>query len=83
MENFTTSELQAELDQRKKMKEAGDKPNQLFSKDFTQVIDYCQKYIDGIFDEDYPPKDMDHYIFEAAMNAVFGNDVWEWINARI
>lgn len=30
----------------------------------------------------YPGKDFDHYVFEAAMEAFYGPDIWSWWNAR-
>ena len=43
----------------------------------------CQRYIDevaelgGKVDDDYP-----HYIFEEAVQALFGPEVFKWINKR-
>jgi len=36
--------------------------------------------IDGFAKDGYAPKDQDHWIYEAAMVAVFGKDVWKYIN---
>ena len=43
----------------------------------------CQNYItelaeDGDVDEDFP-----NYIFESAMETVYGKDIWDFINAKI
>lgn len=44
----------------------------------------CQRYIDFIDDdEDYhEDNDYDHYIFEEALEAIFGKDVWDFVNNR-
>lgn len=30
----------------------------------------------------HPGKDFEHYVFEAAMEAFYGPDIWIWWNAR-
>jgi hypothetical protein len=30
----------------------------------------------------HPGKDFEHYVFEAAMEAYYGLDIWTWWNAR-
>lgn len=44
----------------------------------------CQNYIDFIDDDAQYTEDNDysHYIFENAMEALFGKDIWEFINNR-
>lgn len=41
----------------------------------------CEEYLDEVErgDEDTDTK---HYLFEAAMEAFYGKDVWKFINAR-
>jgi len=43
----------------------------------------CQSYIDALDDPEGRTKDAEIYIFEAAMSAFYGDDVWAWINERI
>ena len=43
----------------------------------------CQEYIDQLAEDDYVDDDLEHYIFEAAMELAFGKGVWKWINARL
>lgn len=60
------------------------KPNQLETVDLQKLRDICQKYINFIDcdDEYYEDNDYEHYIFEVAMETVFGKDVWKFINSR-
>ena len=62
------------------------KPAQLNleSIDLTDLQNICQQYIDFVDnDKEYhEDNDYDHYIFEQAMEAIFGLDVWEFVNNR-
>ncbi len=63
-----------------------EKPIQLKTEevDLNELRKTCQAYIDFIDnDEDYhEDNDFDHYIFEKALQAIFGSDVWEFVNNR-
>jgi hypothetical protein len=55
------------------------KPNPLEHIDWTNVIVNCQAYIDKIAEDggsDFT-EDEKHYIFESAIEAVFGAGVWK------
>ena len=43
----------------------------------------CVGYIDLLDMDEYEPKNYQHYIYEAAIEAVYGPDVWKWINKKI
>lgn len=61
------------------------KPCQLKEIDLTELRASVQYYIDRIADEDYDGGRDDHYqneILETAIQAVFGKDVYDWINQR-
>jgi hypothetical protein len=60
------------------------KPKVLEDMDLDHLIEQCQEYIDFIDSDEYHEDGNDaHYIFEAAMMAVFGNDVFKWVNKRV
>lgn len=44
----------------------------------------CQQYMDFVDnDEEYhEDNDFKHYIFETAMQTLYGENVWDWINKR-
>jgi hypothetical protein len=50
--------------------------------DFSAVIEMCKDHIANIENDEHDD-DTDHYIYETAMEAVFGPKVWEWINKRL
>lgn len=58
------------------------KPEPLQEIDWSGVMSNCIEYVDQLDEEGYPPKDIEHYIMESAMSAVFGDGVWEWINSK-
>ena len=49
-----------------------------------ELKDTCQYYIDFIDNNEIYHEDNDnaHYVFEKAMEALFGKDVWSFINNR-
>lgn len=63
-----------------------EKPKQLNTEeiDLNALKEICQNYIDFVDnDEEYhEDNDYDHYIFETAMETVFGKEVWNFINNR-
>ena len=52
--------------------------------DLTELKDVCKDYIYFVDnDEEYHEDNhYDHYIFETAMETVFGKKVWDFINNR-
>ena len=57
-----------------------DKPNQLNEISLAKLRAVCQQYIDHIATGGSEDNDYDHYIFESALEAIFGPDVWDFIN---
>ena len=60
------------------------KPEQLENVDTKKLSEICQQYIDFVDnDKEYhEDNDFDHYIFESAMETIFGEKVWDFINSR-
>ena len=56
----------------------------LHCRDLSKLKEICQEYIDFVDnDEEYHEEnDYDNYVFEQAMEAIFGKNVWEFINNR-
>jgi hypothetical protein len=63
-----------------------EKPKQKTVINLKELEKSCQEYLDFIDnDEDYNEDELDDYkqfVFERAMEAVFGNEVWEFVNNR-
>ena len=79
VDEMSEVELTEELLRRKKAREAAETPKLLENPDLTGLIRTCQGYIadvkKGRTDEDDP-----HYIYEEALKALYGKDVFNWIN---
>lgn len=78
IDDFSDDELEEVLKQRKQKAYA--KPTRLKEIDFGSLIELCQEYVDDLEKHGYVDDDVSHYIFEAAMQSVFGFGVWDWIN---
>ena len=75
----TTEELQAELARREK--EARPKP--LDRPDWAPLIKLCEQQLDDVqAGESTDDSDLDHYIYEEALIAVYGPDIFTWMNER-
>lgn len=61
-----------------------DKPELLLNPDFTKVIQLCNDYIIALNEgEETVDSDFPHYIYEEALEACFGKNIWGWINERL
>ena len=63
-----------------------EKPKQLESEaiELQNLRDICQEFINFIDDDTEYHEDNDYrqFIYEAAMETIFGKDVWKFINNR-
>ena len=59
------------------------KPTQLDVVDLTKLRICCQDYIDFVSSDKYHcDNDFDYYIFEEALIAIFGDDVFDFTNSK-
>lgn len=72
---YSTDELKAELKRR-----ATKKPQQLRHPDFTTLKVLCVEYIDDLHESGRPRRGIEAQVFETAIEAVFGEGIWEWAN---
>ena len=73
--NISIEEMQMEIEQRKQKAEKAAMPKPLSNPDFSPLIELCQEYINDLEEKGYADEDYDHWMFETAMQIVFGNDV--------
>lgn len=61
-----------------------DKPKELETIDLEALRKICKEYIDFIDnDEEYhEDNDYEYYLYEVSLEAVFGENIWEFINNR-
>lgn len=76
--------LEEELAQREKDREEKQRqPIDRSKVDWTDVYETVVYGVTKLIDEGCEPKDHEHYIYEAAMEAVYGKDVWSWYNKLV
>jgi hypothetical protein len=79
--DYSKEELTAELKRREKLLAIN--PIPMDEIDWQPVVKMVTNTVGYMTNEGYAPKDFEHYIFEAAMEAVYGKDVWDWYNPLI
>lgn len=48
--------------------------------DWSRLIAHLEDGMKGVVGTGNPGKDFQHYVFEEAMAALYGPDVWDWWN---
>jgi hypothetical protein len=76
---YSDDDLIKELTRRKNYKKI--KPLREATPDFTGLIDLCRSHVDDIANGN-EDEDTKQYIYEEAMMAVYGKDIFTWINER-
>ena len=77
LQEYPTKMLEKEL----KRREENSKTMLSLSKiDWKPLTTYIKNGISMMKTECCMPKDFEHYIFEAVMEAVYGKNVWKWYN---
>jgi len=83
LRNVPDELLEAELARRKaKANEptgAIEPPTPLGTPYWGRLIEYCLSGIDEAARVGYIDKNFDHWVYEAALEAVFGPEIWTWI----
>lgn len=61
-----------------------EKPKQIVKPNLANLTKVCQQYIDFIGDSSsyHEDNDYDEYIFETAMETIFGEDVWKYVRGQ-
>ena len=81
IDEYTTEAIEEELERRKKLQEQREKPTQLESFDLGPLMKIGEEYIEFLMSDDHGEgSEWDHYIYETAVEMLYGKDVWDWIN---
>jgi hypothetical protein len=81
LNDFTDEELRLELNRRIEAAKAPPKP--LPRPDWAPVYHYVESVVACLSKEDeYEPKDFEHYLFEKVMVAMYGPSIWKWWNSH-
>lgn len=76
IEKFTTEELKAEIKKRSA-------PKELDTRLFLKTKAACRNYVKALSESDgeyFEGSDLEHHIFEAAMEETYGENIWDWVN---
>ena len=76
IKKYTAEELQKELNRRENMAA----PQPVEEPDLTKLKEAAAEYIEAVVDGTSVDSDLGHYIYEAAMEAIYGDEVFTWIN---
>ena len=58
-----------------------DRPGLVKEPDFKYLVETCETYLDNLVKNGYADEDDREYIYEAAMTALYGGKVFEFINS--
>jgi hypothetical protein len=59
------------------------KPISTCTPDWSKVEEMLVKHVRRLFEDGYGTKDVKQYVFEAAMEAVYGEDIWKTYNRKM
>jgi hypothetical protein len=82
LDQFSDGELEAEVTRREKIRSAPPNPRPDEEIDWERVKNSALEYIQ-LVNENKRVDNSEHFIFESVVMAVYGKDVWEWINKRL
>jgi hypothetical protein len=83
LEQYNTEELQSELERREKEKKERSKPVPLSNPKWDKILESCEWYIDKCYLLGYEPKDGTYWIYSAAVTAIYGDEVWDWLTDKV
>ena len=83
LDNYSDYELTAEVERRKEIRETVPEAIAIEFTEWDLVMNGCVSYIEAIKSGNHGLDDIEHYIFERALEAAFGKDVWDWVNERL
>lgn len=79
-DSVSTEDLERELERRKR--ELRGPPTPLKEPDFSNLQELVVEGTKASVQNGYEDDDFQHYVYEAAMEAVFGKDFWTWRNKQ-
>jgi len=80
LSKFSDEELQAELERR--AKDGDPLPKPLEKPDFKRLAKLVVEGVEEAHEEKYEDDDFEHFVYEAAMEAVYGKGFWAWRNKQ-
>jgi hypothetical protein len=78
--HVSDSDLQEELLRRKEARSKA--PDPVANPDFSRLIEHVTSGVAECIKDQYEDDDFKHYIYEAAMEAIYGKVYWTWRNQQ-
>jgi len=77
---FTKSRIELDVPKRPQVTEHPPDAHEFFG----SLIDMYEKYMDDIekYKGNVETSDISHYTFEAVLEALYGKNVWKWVNKK-
>jgi hypothetical protein len=75
IEDLDDQALEAELERRKRIP-----PMFNHNPDFSDLTKMVTTEIERIASEGREDEDFEHYVYEAALEAICGSDIWKWLS---
>ena len=85
IEEYSEDELYNELERRRKIEKVkvqAETPKVKDNPELTDLIQVCQEYVDGCINNNLD-EDQEHWIFEEAMKAIFGDKIFQFTNKHL
>lgn len=83
LQSISDARLEEELARRKaKAAKVDARPQPVKEPDLSKLITMTQDYLKGLAENGFTDDDSKHYIYEEAMMALYGRDVFKWINEQ-
>lgn len=86
IEDATTDELVAEIEKRRAqdlLSTAAKRPRPKDLVNIRPLIEMVERNLNVIEETGASPKDFDHYVYEMALTAIYGDEIWPWISAQV
>lgn len=77
LSKFTAEELKAELKNREKKAKFA-RPVMLDNPDYTSLRTCIAAGIEKMIEDEFEDEDFSHFVYEAAIEAVYGKEYWTW-----
>lgn len=59
------------------------KPQMINYPNFDELKKLCEEYINVVDEDGYEDDDLTSFIFEKAIEAFYGKDIWEWVDEKL
>ncbi len=78
LKNYSDEELLKELEGRKKNKNIVP----LFNPNFTKLVEAVRNHVESTLNEGPEDNDDSHFIYEIAVEAIYGKEIWKIFNEQ-